>query len=84
MRISLNMSTETFGFIILFMFIHNSNSNNGHMTTASKLLKHRSSAGCVGEFLQACFVHARADDNPVVGVLKEFLGGDVSLGPWDP
>ena len=39
-------------FIILFMFIHNSSSKNGRKTTASKLLKHRFSAGCVGEFLQ--------------------------------
>ena len=38
-------------FIILFMFIHNSSSNNGRKTSASKLLTHRFSAGCVGGFL---------------------------------
>ena len=37
-------------FIILFMFIHNSSSKNGRKTIASKLLKHRFSLGCVGEF----------------------------------
>lgn len=39
-------------FIILFMFIRNSSSKNGRKTTESTLLKHRFSAGCVGEFLQ--------------------------------
>ena len=39
-------------FIILFMVIHNSSSKNGRKTTASKLLKQRFSAGCVGEFFQ--------------------------------
>ena len=39
-------------FIILFMFIHNSKSKNDRKITASKLLTHRFSAGCVGEFLQ--------------------------------
>ena len=34
------------------MLIHNSSSKNGRKTTASKLLTHRFSAGCVGEFLQ--------------------------------
>ena len=38
--------------IILFMFIDNSSSKNGRKTTAAKLLTHRFSAGCVGEFLQ--------------------------------
>lgn len=38
-------------FIILFVFIHNRSSNNGRKTTASKLLTHRFSAGCVGGFL---------------------------------
>ena len=38
--------------IILFMFIHNSSSKNDRKMTASKLLTHCFSAGCVGEFLQ--------------------------------
>ena len=38
-------------FIILFVFNHNSSSNNSRKTRASKLLTHRFSAGCVGGFL---------------------------------
>ena len=34
------------------MFIHNSSSKNGRKTIASKLLTHRFSAGCVGEFFR--------------------------------
>ena len=39
-------------FIILFTFIHNSSSKKDRKITASKLLTHRFSAGCIGEFLQ--------------------------------
>ena len=41
-----------FLFIILFTFIDNSSSKNGRKTIASKLLTHRFSAGCVGEFFR--------------------------------
>ena len=34
------------------MLIHKSSSKNGRKTTASKLLTHRFTAGCVTEFLQ--------------------------------
>ena len=34
------------------MFIHNNTSKNGRKTIASKLLTHRFSAGCVGEFFR--------------------------------
>ena len=34
------------------MLIHKSGSKNGCKTTASKLLTHRFTAGCVAEFLQ--------------------------------
>ena len=64
-------------FIILFMFIHNSSSKNGRKTTASKLLKHRFSAGCVGEFLQfwlsARFPRTNLDTKIVNFVLKLVL-----------
>ena len=34
------------------MLIHKSSSKNGRKNTASKLLTHRFTAGCVAEFLQ--------------------------------
>ena len=48
----INYSKNNFSAIILFSFIHNSSSKNDRKITASKLLTHRFSAGCVGEFLQ--------------------------------
>ena len=64
-------------FIILFMFIHNSSSKNGRKTTASKLVKHLFSAGCVGEFLQfwlsALFPRTNFDTKIVNFVLKLVL-----------
>ena len=72
-----NFSKMTSLFIILFMFIHNSSSKNGRKTITSKLLKHRFSAGCVGEFLQfwlsARFSRTNFDTKIVNFVLKLVL-----------
>ena len=60
-------------FIILFTFIHNSSSKKDRKITASKLLTHRFSAGCIGEFLQfllsACFPRPNFDRKVVNLVL---------------